>query len=62
MIDDEIRLEIIANKPSNEIRDTAAKKGLISLRQKGWKMVMRGETTVDEILRVTQKQSYHSTT
>jgi type II secretory ATPase GspE/PulE/Tfp pilus assembly ATPase PilB-like protein len=62
MIDDEIRLEIIANKPSNEIRDTAAKKGLISLRQKGWKMVLRGETTVDEILRVTQKQSYHSTT
>ncbi len=62
MVDEDLRLEIIANKPANEIRDTAAKKGLISLRQKGWKMVLNGETSVDEILRVTQKQSYHSTT
>ncbi|MDF3127969.1 GspE/PulE family protein [Kiritimatiellaeota bacterium B1221] len=62
MVDDDLRMEIIANKPANEIRETAAKKGLTSLRQKGWKMVLNGETTVDEILRVTQKQSYHSTT
>ncbi|MEX2606588.1 MAG: type II secretion system protein GspE, partial [Kiritimatiellia bacterium] len=62
MVDDEIRAEIIASRPANIIREVATRNGLTSLRQKGWKRVLRGETTVDEVLRVTQKQSYHSAT
>ncbi|WFB34416.1 GspE/PulE family protein [Kiritimatiellota bacterium B12222] len=61
MIDDDVRVEIISNKPANIIREVAEKKGLTSLRQKGWNMVLHGQTSVEEILRVTQKQSYHST-
>jgi general secretion pathway protein E/type IV pilus assembly protein PilB len=60
MLDDDLRAEIIANRPANIIRDVAAGKGLISLRQKGWKMVLQGMTSVEEVLRVTQKQSFHS--
>jgi general secretion pathway protein E/type IV pilus assembly protein PilB len=62
MVDDEVRAEIIANKPANIIREVATRNGLTSLRQKGWKMVLRGETTVEEVLRVTQKQSFRSAT
>lgn len=62
MLDDDLRQEIIANKPANVIRDTATGKGLTSLRHKGWKLVLDGVTTVEEVLRVTQKQSYHTTT
>jgi len=61
MMDDDIRSEIIGNRPANVIRERAEKKGLKSLRQKGWGMVVNGMTTVEEVLRVTQKQSYHST-
>lgn len=61
MMDDDIRSEIIGNRPANVIREKAEAKGLKSLRQKGWGMVLKGETTAEEVLRVTQKQSYHST-
>jgi len=61
MMDDDIRSEIIGNRPANVIRERAEEKGLKSLRQKGWGMVVNGMTTVEEVLRVTQKQSYHST-
>ena len=60
MMDDDIRREIIANRPANVIRERAEEKGLTSLRAKGWKMVLKGVTSPDEILRVTQKQSFHS--
>jgi len=60
MMDDDIRSEIIGNRPANVIRECAEEKGLKSLRQKGWGMVVNGMTSVEEVLRVTQKQSYHS--
>jgi len=62
MLDDELRQEIIANRPANILRDIASTKGLTSLRRKGWDLVLRGETSVEEVLRVTQKQSFHSDT
>jgi type II secretory ATPase GspE/PulE/Tfp pilus assembly ATPase PilB-like protein len=61
MMDDSIRQEIIHNRPANIIREKAEVNGLTGLRQKGWGMVLKGQTSIEEVLRVTQKQSYHST-
>ncbi len=60
MLDDEIRHAIVENKPANIIREIAIRGGLRSLRAKGWSMVLRGETSVEEVLRVTQKNSYRA--
>ena len=60
MMEDDIRLAVVANKPSNEIRNLAVANGLKSLRAKGWDMVLKGETSCEEVLRVTQKVSFKS--
>ncbi|MGL6226885.1 MAG: GspE/PulE family protein [Thermoguttaceae bacterium] len=43
------------NATSWEIKQTAMKEGMHTLRQDGWKRVFSGNTSVDEILRVTKK-------
>ena len=60
MMEDDIRHAIVANKPSNEIRDLAIANGLKSLRHKGWDLVLQGNTSCEEVLRVTQKVSFKS--
>jgi len=52
-IDDEIRELIGAKASSEKIRDVAITKGLITLREDGWKKVKTGITTMSEVLRVT---------
>jgi len=58
MLEDEIRHAIVANKPANIIRDLSVANGLVPLRVKGWSIVLRGLTTAEEVLRVTQKNSF----
>lgn len=60
MMDDPIRHAIVANEPANVIRSIAESEGLRSLRLKGWDMVLQGITTVEEVMRVTQKNSYRA--
>ncbi len=45
---------IIANATSNQIRDQAIKEGMISLQNDGLIKALRGETTLEEIVRVTK--------
>jgi type II secretory ATPase GspE/PulE/Tfp pilus assembly ATPase PilB-like protein len=33
--------------------DQAVKEGMITLRQDGWRKVLQGKTTIDEVARVT---------
>jgi type II secretory ATPase GspE/PulE/Tfp pilus assembly ATPase PilB-like protein len=40
--------------PTNLIKQVAMKAGMRSLRQDGWIKVLRGQTTIDEVLRVTK--------
>lgn len=54
ILDDEIKSLISRTSDSNEIKKTALKKGLITLRQDGAQKVLEGFTTVEEIIRVTQ--------
>ena len=44
---------ILAGKPSSEIRYAALAQGMTSLRQAAVQKVFRGETTLQEINRVT---------
>lgn len=54
VIDDNIRELILKKTTAQIIRDQARKAGMTTLREDGWDKVIKGITTVEEILRVTQ--------
>jgi general secretion pathway protein E len=53
-MDEELSSLILQTSDANQIRSAAVAKGMRTLRQCGMELVARGETTVSEILRVTQ--------
>jgi len=53
IVDETIRGLILAKANAQTIRATARQGGMHCLRDDGWKKVLRGVTTVEEILRVT---------
>ena len=56
LIDDEIRTLILSKTDANTIRDRAMKKGMLTLRQDGARKILAGQTTTEEVLRVTQEE------
>lgn len=54
-LDDEVRALIMKRPDVGEIRALARKKGMRTLREDGWKKVLDGVTTVEELFRVTQE-------
>jgi len=54
IVDDHIRPLIINRASSGEIKREALKHGLCTLRDDGWRKVLEGVTTVEEILRVSE--------
>jgi len=56
LVDDEIRSLILSKTDANTIRDRAMKKGMLTLRQDGARKVLAGQTTTEEVLRVTQEE------
>jgi type II secretory ATPase GspE/PulE/Tfp pilus assembly ATPase PilB-like protein len=55
IINDAIRGMIVHQKPANEIKHKAIENGLITLRRDGWRAVLDGATSVDEVVRVARK-------
>lgn len=55
LLNDEIRAAIIEKPRSDYIKLIAMQQGIITLRQNGWKAVLKGMTTVEEVLNVTVK-------
>ncbi len=55
VVNDEIRNMIMAKATSRELREKAISLGMKTLRQDGIEKVMKGITTADEVLRVTQQ-------
>jgi general secretion pathway protein E/type IV pilus assembly protein PilB len=51
---DEIRQLVCDRQPANVIKRAAVAAGMRTLRQDGWQKVLRGLTTVSEVLRVTK--------
>ena len=52
-VDDDIRKEITRKSSNERIKDVAMRKGLMTLRQDGWRKVKKGITTIAEVLKVT---------
>jgi type II secretory ATPase GspE/PulE/Tfp pilus assembly ATPase PilB-like protein len=55
LISEEIRSLILRKATTSEIRRHAVETGMVSLREDGWAKAQAGQTTVEEILRVTQE-------
>ena len=55
LISEEIRSLILRKAPTSEIRRHAVERGMVTLREDGWAKAQAGQTTVEEILRVTQE-------
>ncbi|MGH7788541.1 MAG: type II secretion system ATPase GspE [Candidatus Binatia bacterium] len=55
VVDDEVRNLTMKSADSSSIRRVAAAKGMTSLREDGADKVLQGQTTVEEVLRVTQE-------
>ena len=53
VIDDNIRKLILANAGTQEIRERAMQLGMTTLRQDGWRKILEGITTIEELNRVT---------
>ena len=54
VLDDNLRDKIAANPNVTEFRRMCVERGMVTLREDGFKKVAAGQTTVDEILRVTE--------
>ncbi|HLL89421.1 MAG TPA: GspE/PulE family protein, partial [Tepidisphaeraceae bacterium] len=54
VMDDALRDIVTANPDVNQLRKLCRERGLVTLREDGFQKVMKGLTTVDEILRVTE--------
>ena len=55
IVDDEVRNLTMKASDSASIRRVAAAKGMASLREDGAEKVLSGQTTIEEVLRVTQE-------
>ena len=53
-VNERIRPLVVARASSAEIRNMALKQGLKPLRHDGWTKVLRGVTTIEEVLRVSE--------
>jgi len=56
-ITEEIRSLILRKASTGEIRPVAMEQGMVTLREDAWAKARAGQTTVDEILRVTQEDA-----
>ena len=55
VIDDNIKSLVVTSHDSNRIRRQAVQSGMTTLRHDGIVKVLKGQTTIEEVLRVTQK-------
>jgi general secretion pathway protein E len=54
-MDDEIRGMVMKNVETGRIKRRAMEKGMLTLREEGAQRVLEGETSIEEVLRVTQE-------
>jgi general secretion pathway protein E len=56
LVDDEVRQLIMKNADASTIKAAAVQKGMRTLRQDGAENVLKGITSVEEVVRVTQRE------
>jgi general secretion pathway protein E len=57
VLDDEIQRAILDGSDANQLREVARAKGMATLYEDGMRKVLAGQTSLDEVLRVTQDQA-----
>jgi len=55
LIDDDVRQLILQRADASTLRQTAIRRGMLTLAADGWNKVAQGLTTIQEVLRVTQE-------
>ena len=50
-----IRLLASAGRTSHEIKEAARKSGMMTLRENGWRKVLKGITSIDEVIRMAKE-------
>jgi len=55
VITDQLRPLIVARASSSDIKQVALRAGMRTLRDDGWEKVLKGVTTIEEVLRVTEE-------
>ncbi len=54
-MDNALRPLVMDRAPATTLRNVACERGMQTLRADGWKKVLRGVTTLEEVLRVTRQ-------
>jgi general secretion pathway protein E len=57
VLDDEVQRVILDGADANQLRELARSKGMGTLYDDGMRKVLAGQTSIDEVLRVTQDQA-----
>ncbi len=55
-VTEQIKQAILARTSTGEIRKIATTQGMKSLRDDGWRIIMEGRTTMEEVLRATKQE------
>lgn len=58
VLNDELRDLIVHQRPSGEIKAKAMERGLVILRADGWNRALTGDTSVEEVMRVTRRADF----
>jgi general secretion pathway protein E len=54
IVDDDIKRLVLKTSDANQLNELALKQGMITLQKDGIYKVMKGITTIEEVLRVTR--------
>ncbi len=56
VMNDELKHLVIENSALTDLKNGAVRSGMTTLRKDGWKKALAGETTLEEVIRVTQEE------
>ena len=54
VVNEPLRRQVIEKASGTALKQQATEDGMLTLRQDGWRRVMKGQTTIEEVVRVTQ--------
>jgi type II secretory ATPase GspE/PulE/Tfp pilus assembly ATPase PilB-like protein len=57
-VDEDLRSQILNRATASSIAQKAIEHGMRTLRDDGWKKVIANQTTIEEVLRVTQTEEH----
>ena len=58
-VTEELRGMILERVSAGQLRQTAARQGMRSLREDGWRLIGTGRTTIEEVLRATKEDRFN---